>query len=842
MNLRKVALAFGVVLGVGGAAYTVTRNTVVGTQLVTGKFISPQGEQTEVGSFPINMVVSPDGRYIVVTNVGFRQQLSVIDSQTGRLVSRYESNRTAGTPRESLYYGLTFGPTGQLYASRGSQDKVTVFDLTRDGELKVAENLDNPGPANEQKIPHHIAGLATSVDRRTLFMVNNQSHKANAFTGSLTLWDIAGKQPRSTVKLPAFPYAVVAGNGRAYVSCERDGVVASVDEATGSSRLIRTGAAPTSLLMNRDRSKLFVSNSSGDTISIVDTRTDRVVETIPIRVGDLQRFPGATPLGMTLSADERTLYVSVADMNSVAVIDLEKNELDNLIDVGWYPTSVALSPDGKRLFVANAKGVQARNPNGAPVRNWGQYAPNILEGTVSMIDVTKARADLKASTARVLANNFAVGDFPRRAEKAFTKPGVEHVIYVIKENRTYDQVLGDLPRGNGDPNLCLFPREVTPNQHALAERFALLDNFYVCAEVSADGWNWSTQGMASPYVARNTPYNYSKRGRAYDFEGTNNGVAAEIEGMPDVATSKGGYIWDQAARQRVSYRNYGVFTAFGDEGDGLAKDNAPTKKALVGHTSPDFLRYDMAYADSEAWVKHGLKPAPKQKATFGRYNDPSRMTAWLREFNGYVKQGSLPKFMMVRLGRDHTSGTTPGQYSPRACVADNDYAVGQLVEAVSNSPFWGKTAIVILEDDAQAGFDHVDAHRSTAFVVSPFTQRSKLDSRFYNTTSMLRTIGVLLGLKPNNQYIATATPIDVFSKERVNAEPYRAILPSKEIVAEVNQATAYRAKDSERLISRFSEESLPDIELNDILWGALKGAKSPRPAVRGARWSTEMDD
>jgi hypothetical protein len=215
------------------------------------------------------------------------------------------------------------------------------------------------------------------------------------------------------------------------------------------------------------------------------------------------------------------------------------------------------------------------------------------------------------------------------------------------------------------------------------------------------------------------------------------------------------------------------------------------------------------------------------------------MTTWLRDFNGFVKSGKMPKLQVVRLGRDHTSGTTPGQPSPRACVADNDYAVGQLVEAVSNSPFWKNTAIFVLEDDAQAGTDHVDSHRSIAFVISPYIQRAKLDSSFYNTNSMLRTMSLLLGLKPWNQYIATAYPMGVFEKTMVNPSPYKAILPSKEIIGEVNTRTAYRVADSERLINPLEEESMPDVELNDILWGAIKGAKTPRPKTPNTIWRSQ---
>ena len=508
--------------------------------------------------------------------------------------------------------------------------------------------------------------------------------------------------------------------------------------------------------------------------------------------------------------------------------------------VGWYPTGVVVAPDGKRLFVANARGVVTRTPNDKPVafaegEKQTRYIQNILEGTVSTIDIARATADLPALTAQTLANNRIVPKLSEQARTALRNPGIKHVIYIIKENRTYDQVLGDLGQGNGDPSLVMFGREVTPNLHALAERFVLLDNFYCCAEVSGDGWNWSTAGMANPYVSRNVPYGYTGRKHPYDYEGTNNGVAVDLLGIPDAARPSGGYLWDAAAKARLDYRNYGFFTddlelprKTAEEGtEGL--ENTGTKKALRDRSSPDFRQYDLNYADSDAWVAHKLPATPKQITKYGKYAAPSRFSAWKREFDGFVAVGKMPQLMMLRLGTDHTFGTRAGSPSPRAMVADNDYAVGQLVDAVSHSPYWKDTAIFIVEDDAQNGFDHVDAHRSIAFVISPFVAQASKDSRFYNTDSVLHTMENLLGLPPLNQYDAIAPTLNVFTATPANAAPYAAILPARAIVAEKNAQTAYRSADSGRLINPLKEESAPDEQLNDILWHALKGRDVPAP-------------
>jgi hypothetical protein len=319
-------------------------------------------------------------------------------------------------------------------------------------------------------------------------------------------------------------------------------------------------------------------------------------------------------------------------------------------------------------------------------------------------------------------------------------------------------------------------------------------------------------------------------------------VPVDLRGVHDVSTEPNGFIWDQCAKQHVSYRNYGFFLSGKSSqndpttGQPISEYNAPDKKALVGNTDLDFLQFDTAFADSEAWVKYGLAPAPRQMASFGSHKDPSRITTWKREFDDYVKHGNLPRFSMLRLMRDHTAGTGNGQTSPRGMVADNDYSVGQVVDAISHSPYWKHTVICVLEDDAQAGFDHVDCHRSPAYVISPWIEKNKVDSHFYNTDSMLRTMELILGLKPLSQYDAVASPISIFSKSARNEEPFDAILPSKEIIGEVNRRTAYRSADSEKLIARYDEDSAPDIELNDILWGAIKGAKTPRPMLRGAQW------
>lgn len=818
--------------------------------LSTGKLITPIGTHQEVTQYPVNMVKIPGTHFAVVTGVGYQEYLSVVDIRTGKVLDQvdYKTNRS-NPDNIGLYFGLAVHPkTGEVFAARGAEDKVTAYKVSADGKLTETRTISNVAP-KDRKMPYFFAGLAFNSNGSRLMVVNNETAQTTDFKGSISVYQTDTGKELFQIPTSGFPlnctYLTLGkfADRKAYVCSERDGVLDIIDlRSKSKTGTIKIGASPVGMLLNADQSKLFVANAGSDTVSVVDTRTDKVVDTISLRPNQLRGLPGAGPTGLELSPDEKTLFVTLGDMNALAVVNLRTRNLQGYIPTGWLPTAVVQQNDS--LLVTSAKGVTSKHPNPIdPGKTSGPYIQNLIPGTVSHFTLSELK-NLRRDTAQVIKNNRLRSGLDTAKLAGFKNPGITHVIYVIKENRTYDNVLGDIKKGNGDPKQTLFPRAVTPNLHALAERFVLLDNFYVCAEVSQDGWVWSTAGMINPYGSRNTVYNYSGRGRNYDTEGQNNGVPVDLLGIPDVTRPASGYIWENCHNNGVTYRNYGMFSVFLDPTDKRfttlpgAVDNYPAKKLLESMSDRNFLRYDLSYADSELTHSYGWT-WPGQKLTFGEHKSPSRFTEWKREFDQFVAKGEMPRFQMIRFGTDHTQGTRKGAPTPQAMVADNDYAVGQLVEAVSHSPFWKSTVICVLEDDAQAGYDHVDAHRSTAYVISPYIKRGLVDSTFYNTDSMLRTMCLLLGMPPMSQYDAVATPMNIFGPTASNAEPYVAVRAAKEIACQTNDASAYRSKDSEK-ISLHYEESGVDEGLNDILWGSIKGAKTPRPQVRRGLFFKEL--
>ncbi|HEX2718845.1 MAG TPA: alkaline phosphatase family protein, partial [Gemmatimonadaceae bacterium] len=511
------------------------------------------------------------------------------------------------------------------------------------------------------------------------------------------------------------------------------------------------------------------------------------------------------------------LYVAEADNNAVAVFSLPDNRLAGRIPTDWYPTALAVAGDS--LLVLSAKGrPPAANPGGpTPLvgeRDVTQYTLGQLTGTIAAIAPPRVGSDaldeLSARVARVNFWNAKARESRARAQY----PPFEHVIYIIKENRTYDQVLGDLAVGDGDTSLVLFPRSVTPNHHALAERFGVYDRFHVNAEVSADGHNWSMAAYATDYTVKTSQQNYSGRGRTYDYEGTNREDWDSTRMMArapedDAAEPGNGYLWNSAERAGITFRNYGEFVtpAMGAEDDVIKKVYVGLKPFLARNTSRAFPGYDLSIPDQR------------------------RADVFIQELRAFDARNELPRLIIMRLPNDHTEGAAAGRPTPRAHVADNDLALGRVIEALSKTRFWGRTVVFVLEDDAQDGPDHVDSHRSPLFVISPWAAGG-LHHRWANTTDVLATIAEILGLGSLSQFDHYGEPLRDVWRSTPDTRPYTALVPAVPLDEKSPRNTG-AARMSERLSLRYEDRG-DDETFNRILWMAVKGENVPYPGAREA--------
>jgi YVTN family beta-propeller protein len=566
-----------------------------------------------------------------------------------------------------------------------------------------------------------------------------------------------------------------------YASVRQTNEVVALDAASRKELArIAVGLHPGALALSSDGSKLYVAESDDDAIGVIDTRTNAKIAQIPVglRTARIAGY-GASPNALAVHGDD--LFVTLGAENAIALV--RNDRVVERIGTGWYPTGVAVASDGT-LYVSDGRGEGMHaNPQFNPFNHHSPgYVGLITTGTVRAI-APNAYADGAANTAAVISD--ATPEWtpaPASATVLRSNGPIEHVIYVIKENRSYDQILGDVSGANGDSQLVEFGKRITPNQHAIAQRFGVFDNAYTDAQVSASGHNWTDAAFANDYVERFWPPNYGGRRDAYDFQ---SGTA------PDVPHN--GYLWDAALRSHVSFRDYGEDIDFPGHGIAIGVNTFP---GLRGAFDPRYIGWDLSYSDL------------------------SRFAEWKREFAQYVANRNLPQLEIVYLPNDHTSGTAPGKLTPQAYVATNDLAVGKLVDAVSHSPYWRSTAIFVLEDDAQNGPDHVSAQRSTFYIASPYA-RGGIQHGHYSTVSFVRTIELLLGIQPLSVYDATAQPLyAAFATHPVNAAPYIAVQPAIRL-DETNKKTAYGAAISAKLDFTHPDAIDPRV-LNDIIAHAVR--------------------
>ena len=788
-----------------------------GFLLNSGWRLSPAGTQVQLDTFPMSAALAPDGRYLLALNGGYNPpSISVLDTTSVRETSRI--------PVADGWLGLAFSPKGdRVYLGGGSRASVFEFSYAQ-GELKPARTF-VVVPEEKRTNRDFIGDVAVSPDGRLIYA-------ADLYHDSLVVINPQSGMVIDRIKTGRRPYRILFHpDGKSFfVTSWTDGTLGlHQTEGGGLITSLRIGPHPTDMVWRSGKNdpaegeaawtaRLFVAASNTNSVYTVGVSASnelQVVETINLAMTPRQPL-GMTPSALALGADNSRLYVVCSDANAVAVVDVSQDRSDVLgfVPAGWYPTAARGLRDG-RLVVLNGRGLRSfPNPHGpSPMRRpesayFGtsavEYVGRIQTGTASVIDpITDAQLREYSKTA--LANSpyrdarlddagtGTAGPIPNH-------PGVpspiENVIYIVKENRTYDQVLGDMKEGNGDASLVLFGEQVTPNQHKLSREFVLLDNFYVNSDVSADGHNWSTAAIASDYVQKMWPNSYAGRRKLYDYEG-----------QEPTALPAAGYLWTNAAAAGLTMRNYGYFAsnrkspAAGETQVESVRD--PILRTL---TNLEYRGFDLDYPDVD------------------------RAKVFLRDLAEFEKTGQMPRLIFMRLGNDHTFGTSPGKPAPIALVADNDYALGMIVDGVSHSRLWPKIAIFVVEDDAQNGPDHVDSHRSAALVMSPYVRRRAVDSGMYNTTSVLRTIELILGLNPMTQFDAGARPMHAAFQATPDATPYTAEKP-RVALDERNPAASPTAARSSRL--DFSEEDRADEdELNDILWLAVRGNSAPPAPTR----------
>ena len=788
------------------------------TLLPNGWTIAPAGRHLSIGDLPLAMAESPDGRFLVVTNNGYaKPSLTVVDLERFSVSSRL--------PLENAWLGLAWHPDGQrLYCSGAADNSVSELSW-RDGVLESSRTIAIEAP----RPPTFVGGIAVSPDGRRLFAVNPLGQSVAAV-------DLESGAVLKTASLEAEPYTcLVSRDGKTlYVSLWGGSEVLFFDAATlerqGESA---TGEHPNAMVESPDGTRLYVACANTNAVWVLDRASRRATEQIGVSL-----FPGApegsTPNSVALSRSGRRLLVANADNNAVAVVDVATpghSRVEGFLPTGWYPTAAAFDRDDARILVLSGKGLTSHSNPGGPqpgVPAPGRTVRDLLTGALSVVPTPDDEA-LAAYTRTVYRISRYTKDAPVAASgrrprgspipsRVGAVSPIRHVFYVIRENRTYDQILGDVPTGDGDANLCLFGEETTPNAHALAREFVLFDNFYVDAEVSYDGHAFSTAAYATDVVEKFWPQLYGNRGGK--FLSTGGGPNRNAYG--NVTAPAAGYIWDLCRRSGVSVRSYGEFAVSRqvepDGDDAGAPPYRASVPGLRGAIAPNYPPWDLAIPD-------------------GR-----RVDAWLKELREYERNGRLPRLSIIRLPNDHTAGTRPGSLTPRAMIAENDRALGRLVEAISKSRYWKESAIFVLEDDAQDGPDHVDAHRSVALVASPWARRGAVDSTLYTTCAMLRTIELILGLPPMSQYDAAAAPMFGAFRSAPDTRPFTA-RPASIALDERNAPGAYGAQAS--LEMDFDEaDRTSEAELNEILWRSVKGPHSPMPPPRRAAFvrALERDD
>jgi YVTN family beta-propeller protein len=850
--------------------------------LPINQVITPAGVQVELhGLRPQVLALSPDGKILVTS--GKTRDVIVVDPDSGTIL------QTVALPDDHLlpnsdpassshilkpdkdeqvsYTGLIFSPDGSRLYLSNVKGSIKVFAVGKDHRLSGIGSISLPeagAPGRKDEIP---SGLAISADGSRLYV-------AGSLSDHLFEYELPAGKLLRTFDTGEVPYAVVLKGDKVYISnwagrrpgpdsltgragsgtvarvdshgVAADGSVSVIDLKTGHQVAeITTGLHSSALLLTPDRQYLCVANANSDTLSVIDTTSDEVIETIPVR-WQAQDLFGASPNALAMDHDGKTLYVCDGTQNSVGVVSFRPGEssflglfrlrkaspsrLTGMIPTGWYPGAIIFDDARRKIYVANIKGT-------LPDRNYNSsrrgYNSHQHLGTLSLIPVPD-KAALKQETSVVLRNYRSAveenvflpprpGQPPRPVPERIGEPSVfKHVIYLIKENRTYDQVLGDIKEANGDAQLCTFGEKVTPNQHKFVRDFTLMDNMYCCGILSADGHEWADTALATDYMEKS----FADFPRSYpDLQDPNDFDA--------VAYSPAGFIWDDALEHGKTFYDYGEGTVAVKSW----KDPNNKKPITFLDSYHDFVNQTGLIVYSNYPGLDSLKPHMKIDTVGWEMSIPDvyRAAQFISDLNDFTARGSMPELIVMDLPNDHTSGTDPGSPTPAAQVADNDLAFGQIVEAISHSPFWKDTCIFACEDDPQSGWDHVSGYRTTAYVISAYTKRHAVVSVNYNQISIVRTMELMLGLPPMNQMDATANPMTACFTDQPDFTSYDCVtnnIPLDQMNPELSAIKDRRVLHDAEISSRLplqKADQCPDSVLNKILWHAQMGYEKPYP-------------
>lgn len=851
-------------------------NSLVG-RMNSGEFetpvnqrLTPAGTLVELPNMrPQALAISPDQRILVTS--GQTHQLVVLDPATGKILQQVPFPTDAdSTPAASAvspqtlqtdfdaqlsFTGLVFSPDGSRIYMANVNGDIKVFAVEKDTVRPLTAFALPPAKAPRRwaEIP---AGLALSPDGRRLYVAGDLSNRLiemDAVTGKvLRMCDVGvdpfgivivgpkayvsnwgGRQPDSeSVTGPAGRGTRVRVDPIHFVANEGSVSVVRLD-ATESRTEILTGVHACALAATPNGRYVVVANAGSDTLSVIDTGTDKVIETICARQSPGDLF-GAQPDALAFDKSGKTLFACNATQNAVAVFKFDPGEskLLGLIPVGWFPGAIIYDDKNRSVAVANIKGFTLGKTNkttGAP-----QYNSLQFRGSISLVPVPKPRS-LAALTQTALADmrypllaaaNLPArpGQAPRPVPERTGEPSVfKHVIYIIKENRTYDQVLGDIKEGQGDPSLCIFGRNITPNEHKIVRDFVLLDNTYCCGSKSADGHQWSDSAITTDYMERS----YAGFPRSYP-------AAGDKDNEDAMAYSPAGFIWDDILAHGKTLRDLGEYTS------DIKHWAEPGHK---GHPSYLDFYHDLVNGthQAEVWSQpdiESLRPYIDTNEVGFDLGIPDiyRAAQFSKALQKFEQQGNMPDFIMLWLSSDHTAGASPGVPTPATYLADNDLAVGKIVDSLSHSPFWKDTCLFAIEDDPQAGWDHISGYRTTAYIASPYTKRGQVIHTQYNQTSLLRTMELILGLPPMNQLDATATPMfDCFASQP-DFTPFTAVsnIVPLDKMNESPKKISDRQLRKDAYVSRRlpfdKEDQCPEDVLNRILWRAMKGSSIPYPA------------